>query len=218
MTGVDTVPIVNTTARSSTHLAAIAIGSGAVLGAASLLIVQLPHPINLLGTLGGPWVATAFGVGSFARRRAAAALAGAATLAAAVIAYYVMRKVVHPGAFGGFTVGGEAINYLSVGLVTGAAFAILGSAWRGGGFVARIVGPGLLAGALGTEVFVLSVRSWTGAELIWAVIQGGAAIAVALRLPGTKRGGRLALLLAILSAALAGSVILATGHRPRLFG
>ena len=207
------------TARSTARLAAIAVGSGAVLGAASLLIVRyLPHPLNLLGTLGGPWVATAFGVGSFARRRSWAALAGATSMAAAVIAYYVLRKVVHPGAFGGFTVGGEAINYLLVGLVVGAAFAILGSAWRGGGFVARIVGPGLLAGALGTEVVVLTVQSWDGAELMWAVVQGVAAIAVALLLPGTRRGGRIALVVAIVSAAVASAAILATGYRPRLFG
>ena len=209
----------DTTARSTARLPAIAVGSGAVLGAASLLIVRyLPHPLNLLGTLGGPWVATAFAVGSFARRRSWEALAGAASMAAAVIAYYFLRKVVHPGAFGGFTVGGEAINYLLVGLVIGAAFAILGSAWRGGGFVARVVGPGLLAGALGTEVIVLTVQSWDGAELMWAVIQGGVAIAVALLLPGTRRGGRLALVLAIVSAAAAGAAILATGYRPRLFG
>jgi Family of unknown function (DUF6518) len=212
-------PAMDTTLRPTAKLAAIAVGSGAILGTAALLIVQfLPHPINLLGTLGGPWIATAFGVGTFARRRAWAALAGAASMAAAVTAYYFMRKFVHPGAFGGFTVGGEAINYLLLGLVIGAAFAVLGSAWRGGGFVARVVGPGLLAGALGAEVIVLSVQSWTGAELIWAAVQGCAAIAVALVLPGTRRGGRLALGIAIVSAALVGAAILATGYRPRLFG
>jgi hypothetical protein len=205
--------------RSTTKLAGIAVGTGAILGAASLLIVRfLPHPINLLGTLGGPWIATAFGIGTFARRRAWAAFAGAASMAAAVTAYYFMRMVVSPGAFGGFTVGGEAINYLLLGLPVGAAFAVLGSAWRGGGFVARVVGPGLLAGALGTEVIVLSVQSWNGAELIWAVVQGGAAVAVALRLPGTRRGGRIALAVAVASAALAGTAILVSGYRPRLFG
>jgi NaMN:DMB phosphoribosyltransferase len=102
---------VHVTTSSPARLAAIAIGSGAALGAVSLLIVRyLPHPLNLLGTLGGPWVATAFGVGSFARRRSWAALAGAASMAAAATAYYFLRTVVHPGAFGGFTVGGEAIN------------------------------------------------------------------------------------------------------------
>jgi len=210
---------VRVTTSSPARLAAIAIGSGAALGAVSLLFVRyLPHPLNLLGTLGGPWVATAFGVGSFARRRSWAALAGAASMAAAVTAYYFLRKVVHPGAFGGFTVDGEAINYLLVGLVIGAAFGILGSAWRGGGFVARIVCPGLLAGALATEVIVLSVQSWDGAELIWAVAEGVAAIAVALVLPGTRRGGRYALVLAIVSAAAVSAAILATGYRPRLFG
>lgn len=84
--------------------------------------------------------------------------------------------------------------------------------------MARIVGPGLLAGALGTEVIVLTVQSWDGAELMWAVLQGVAAIAVALLLPGTRRGGRLALVVAIVSAAVASAAILATGYRPRLFG
>jgi hypothetical protein len=102
--------------------------------------------------------------------------------------------------------------------VIGAAFGILGSAWRGGGFVARIVCPGLLAGALATEVIVLSVQSWDGAELIWAVAEGVAAITVALVLPGTRRGGRYALVLAIVSAAAVSAAILATGYRPRLFG
>jgi hypothetical protein len=210
---------VRVTTSSPAKLATVAIGAGAVLGAASLLIVRyLPHPLNLLGTLGGPWVATAFGVGSLARRRAWVALAGAASMAAAVIAYYFLRTVVRPGAFGGFTVGGEAINYLLVGLVIGAAFGVLGSAWRGGGFVARIVGPGLLAGALATEVIVLSVQSWDGAELIWAVVEAVAAVAVALLLPGTRRGGRFALVLAIVSAVAVSAAILATGYRPRLFG
>ena len=40
-------------------------------------IAQLPHPIN--PALGGPWIATAFAVGTFARRRGPAATAGAAS-------------------------------------------------------------------------------------------------------------------------------------------
>ena len=79
-----------------------------MLGAPALLIAQLPHPTDLLGTLGGPWIATAFAVGTFARRRGPAATAGAASMVAAVVAYFAMRLVVHPGASGGFTVGGRS--------------------------------------------------------------------------------------------------------------
>lgn len=189
-----------------------------MLGAAALLIVQLPHPIDLLGTLGGPWLATAFAVGTFAPRRRWAAAAGAASLAAAIVAYYAMRLAVHPGAPGGFTVGGQIGPYLLIGLVAGAAFGVLGSAWRSGGSIGRIVGPGLLAGALGAEVIVLTAQAWTGTELVWAVIQGGAAIAVALVLPGSRRRGRLALAVGIVSAVAVGAAILATGLKLRLFG
>jgi hypothetical protein len=206
------------TARSSTRLAAIALGAGAVLGAASLLIVQLPHPINLLGTLGGPWIATAFAVGSLARRREPAAVAAAASMVAAVVAYYAMRMVIHPNAPGGFTVGGQIGPYLLIGVLAGAIFGVLGSAWRSGSVVGKIAGPGLLAGALGAEVIVLSVQAWTGVELIWAVLQGGAAVAVALILPGSRRGGRLALVIGIVSAAAVSAVILAADLQLRLFG
>lgn len=206
------------TASSPAKLAAIAIGAGAALGAAALLIVQLPRPIDLLGTLGGPWIATAFAVGTFARRRGPAAAAGAASMVAAVVAYYAMRQVVHPGAPGGFTVGGQIGPYLLIALAAGAIFGALGSAWRGGGMVGRIAGPGLLAGALGAEVIVLTVQSWNGVELIWAVIQGGAAVAVALVLPGSRRAARLALVLGIVSAAAVAAVILAADLKLRLFG
>ena len=206
------------TVRSPARLAAIAIGAGAVLGAASLLIVQLPHPVNLLGTLGGPWIGTAFAIGSFAPRRGAAALAGAAAMVAAVVAYYAMRQVIHPGAPGGFTVGGQIGPYVLIGLLAGAVFGALGSAWRSGGVIARIAGPGLLAGALGAEVIVLTVQAWTGVELVWALLQGGAAIAVSLMLPGSRRGGRLALLVGIVSAAVVSAVILAADLKLRLFG
>ena len=50
----------------------------------------------------------------------------------------------------------------------------------------------MLTGALGAEVIVLTVQAWTGVELIWAVIQGGAAVAVALALPRSRRAARLA--------------------------
>jgi hypothetical protein len=42
---------------------AIAVAIGAALGVATKLIVELPNPVGLLGTLGGPWLATAFVVG-----------------------------------------------------------------------------------------------------------------------------------------------------------
>jgi hypothetical protein len=206
------------TARSSGRLAAIALGAGAALGAAALLIVQLPHPVNLLGTLGGPWIATAFAVGTFARRRRPAAAAGGVSMVSAVIAYYAMRQVVHAGAPGGFTVDGQIGPYLLVGLLAGAFFGALGSAWGSGGTVARIVGPGLLAGALGAEVIVLTVQAWTGVELVWAVLQGGAAVAVALVLPGSRRAARLALVLGIVSAATVSAVILSVDLKLRLFG
>ena len=80
------------------------------------------------------------------------------------------------------------------------------------------MGPGLLAGALGAEVIVLTVQAWSGVELIWAVIQGGAAVAVALVLPGSRRAARLALILAIMSAAAVAAVIPATDLKLRLFG
>ena len=59
--------------HSTRELALIAVASGAGLGLASLLAVRfLPHPANLIGTLGGPWLAVAFAVGAVARDRRSA--------------------------------------------------------------------------------------------------------------------------------------------------
>ncbi|HYY07779.1 MAG TPA: DUF6518 family protein, partial [Actinomycetota bacterium] len=169
--------------------------AGGALGVASFLAAQLlPHPANLLGTLGAPWLAVAFAVGSFAPSRPSSAWAGAASMAAAVAAYYVAREVAHPAAPGGLLIRGEVVRYLAIGLLAGAAFAVAGHAWRRGGFLTRGIAAGLLAGALGAEVIVLSVRSWSGSELAFALIQGAAALAVALLLPDsrTSRGVALA--------------------------
>ena len=206
-----------TTARTSAKLAAIAIGAGAALGAAALLIVQLPHPINLLGTLGGPWIATAFAVGTFARRGPAAA-AGAGAWSPRSSRTTRCDRSFTRGTPGGFTVGGQIGPYLLKALLAGAIFGALGSAWRGGGTIGRIAGPGLLAGALGAEVIVLTVQAWSGVELVWAVIKGGAAVAVALVLPGSRRAARMALVLEIVSAAAVAAVILAADLKLRLFG
>ena len=69
--------------------------------------------------------------------------------------------------------------------------------------VARVTGPGMLTGALGAEAIVLTVQAWTGVELIWAAIQGGAAVAVAAVLPRSRRAARLAWS-SIVSAAVVG--------------
>jgi hypothetical protein len=205
------------TTRRRSSLAAVAVACGAALGTAALLIVQLPHPVNLLGTLGGPWLGTAFAVGAVARDRGSAAWAGTTSMATAVVAYYVARKVVHPAAFGGYTVGGEAIPYLLIGLVAGAGMAILGAAWRTGGWRWRAVASALLAGALGAEVIVLTSQAWRGSELAFAVLQGGAAIAVAWLLPHSVRGRVVALIVGTGSAAVVGGAILALDLPLRLF-
>jgi hypothetical protein len=186
------------------------LAAGAVLGVAALLAVRsLPHPANLVGTLGGPWLATAFAVGTRAKGRPSAALAGAASMAAAVIAYYVARKLLNPSAFGGFTVRGEAFPYLVTGILAGAGMAVLGALWRSGGRRWRGVAPGLLAGALLAEVIVLTSRAWSGPELLFAVLQGGAAFAVAWVLPRSLRGRLVAVVVGGGSAAVVGGAILA---------
>jgi uncharacterized protein DUF6518 len=191
-------------------VAVIALGAGAAVGLASLLAVRfLPQPANLIGTLGGPWLATAFAVGIVARKRWSAALAGAASMAAAVLGYYLARKAINPAAYGGYFVRGEAIPYLVFGLIAGAGIAALGAAWRTGGVRWRGVAAGLLAGALGAEVIVLMSRAWRGRELIIAALQGGAAVAVAWILPRSFRGRIVALVVGGGSAAVVGGVILA---------
>lgn len=82
-----------------------------------------------------------------------------------------------PAAPGGYTVRGEAIPYLVIGLLAGAGMAVLGAYWRKGGTRWRAVAAGLLAGALGAEVIVLMSRSWRGPEKTLAILQGGAALA-----------------------------------------
>jgi hypothetical protein len=204
--------------RSTSSLALIAVAAGVGLGIASLLAVQLlPHPANLIGTLGGPWLAVAFAVGATARSRGTAAWAGALSMAAAVSAYYFLLKTMNPGFRGGYTVRGEAIPYLVIGLIAGGGMAVLGASWRNGGVRWRAVAAGLLAGALGTEVIVLMSRAWRGPEQVLAVVQGGAAIVVAWVLPRSLRGRVLALIVGIGSAMVVGGVILAFDLPLRLF-
>jgi hypothetical protein len=205
-------------ASTASRLAVVAVWAGAGLGAASFLLVQLPHPVNLLGTLGAPWLAVAFAVGAFAPSRSSSAWAGAASMAAAVAAYYVARKLVYPAAPGGLLIRGEVIRYLAIGLISGAAFGVAGHAWRQGGFLRRGIAAGLLAGALAAEVLVLSVRAWRGSELAFAVLQGAAALAVALRLPGSRQSRGLALAVGASSAGIASAIILIADLPLRLFG
>lgn len=196
----------------------IAVATGAALGVASQLAVRLlPHPANLIGTLGGPWLATAFAVGAATRSRRSAAWAGTASMAVAVVAYYLARKALNPAVAGGFTVRGEAIPYLAIGLVAGAGMAVLGASWRTGGTRWRAVAAGVLAGALGAEVIVLVSRSWRGPELVFAVLQGGAAIVVAWILPRALRGRLVALVVGGGFAAVVGGAILALNLPLRLF-
>jgi hypothetical protein len=199
----------NLRARTARPLA-VAVVAGAALGLASLLAVRfLPHPANLLGTLGGPWLATAFAVGVVTRDRRSAVLSGALSMASAVVAYYVARVVLNTEAYGGVTVRGQAIPYLIVGLLAGAGMAVLGALWRSGGWRWRAVAAGLLAGALGAEVIVLMSRAWRGRELMLAVLQGGAAVVVAWVLPRSFRGRIIALIVGWGSAAVVGGAILA---------
>jgi hypothetical protein len=205
-------------AWTSGKLALVAVSAGLALGVASFLVVQLlPHPVNLLGTLGAPWLAVAFVVGASARSRSSSAIAGAAGMAAAVAAYYVARRVAHPDAAGGLLIRGEVLRYLAIGLLAGAAFGVAGHAWRRGGFIRRGIAAGLLAGALAAEVIVLSVRAWRGPELALAVIQGTAAVAVALRLPGSRPARPVALGIGAATAALVAAVILIAELPLRLF-
>jgi hypothetical protein len=196
---------------------ALAVVIGVALGVASKLVVRLPNPVGLLGTLGGPWLATAFGVGVVVRSRRTAPWAGAASMAAAVIAYYAVRKIMSPAVAGGITVRGEAIPYLVIGLAAGAAMALLGALWRGGIVRWKVLAPGLLAGALGAEVIVLSVRSWRGSDLLLAVVQGGAAILVALLLPRHRVSRIAALAIGAASAVAVAGIILAADLPLRLF-
>jgi hypothetical protein len=203
---------------SPARIATIAVVAGAALGVASQLVVRLPDPIGLLGTLGGPWPRPRSRWEHWPRTGVTAWWAGAASMAAAVTAYYVLREILNPGAFGGVTVNGQAIPYLVFGLFAGAAMGILGASWRTGGFRKKVWAAGLLAGALGAEVIVLSVQAWRGDDLLMAVLQGGAAIVVARKLPGSRIGGLIALGIGAASAALVAGVILAFDLPLRLFG
>jgi hypothetical protein len=197
--------------------AAVALFAGAALGLASLFAVRfLPQPANLLGTLAGPWLAAAFAVGAATRDRRFAALLGALSMASAVTAYYVGRVALNAEAYGGLTVRGQAIPYLVIGLFAGAGMAVLGALWRSGGWRWRAVAAGLLAGALGAEVIVLTSQAWRGRELVFAVLEGGAAVVLAWTLPRSSRGRIVALIVGAGSAAVVGGAILALGLKLRL--
>jgi hypothetical protein len=130
-------------------------------------------------------------------------------MAAAVAAYYVALKLMSPAAPGGLTVRGEAVPYFEIGLLAGAGMGALGAFWRSGGTRWRAVAAGLLAGALLAEVIVLTSGTWSGPERVFALIQGGGAIAAAWLLPRSLRGRFIALLIAGASAAIVGGTILA---------
>ena len=66
-------------------------------------------------------------------------------------------------------------------------------------------------------MLVLSVRAWRGSELAFAVLQGAAALAVALRLPGSRPARALALTVGASSAAIAAAIILVADLPLRLF-
>ena len=198
-------------------LAAIAVGGGLALGVASFLLAQLPHPVNLLGTLGAPWLAVAFAVGAFAPSRTSSIWGGAASMASAVAAYYLARRLAHSSAPGGLLIRGEVLRYLAIGLLSGAVFGIVGHAWRRSAFVRQGIAAGLLAGAFAAEVLVLSVRAWQGSELAMTVVEGAAAVAIATRLPRNRPARALALGIGAVAGALVAAVILVGDLPLRLF-
>ena len=127
-----------------------------------------------------------------------------------MIAYYAARLTLSPHAPGGLLVGGEVVPYLVIGLLAGTGMAVVGALWRTGRARVRRSGrPDSSTAALGAEVIVLASRAWRGRELVFAAIQGGAAVLVAWILPPSLRGRVIAMIVGIASAVVVAGAILA---------
>jgi hypothetical protein len=138
------------------------------------------------GTLGGPWLLTAFAVGAFTGSRRRGAAAGAVALAVGVVTYYAVFRLVEERT--------STLDAVVVGtawtlgaLPIGAAFGWAGGAWR------RTRGPrwtAVLAGALVGEALLLWLQgrlvggTWRQEDAVialqtQAVIGVGAALVLA---------------------------------------
>lgn len=145
-------------------------------------------------SLGAPWLAVAWAVGTLAGSPARAALTGGCGLALGTFAWYALSTVA----------GGPAEDYARlavvwavVALVAGAVFGLGGAAYARGGRLARTAALALVAGTLAGEALLLATE-WTNragrAALAAELFAAGAVLALGFR--------RTAPLLALLLAAI----------------
>jgi hypothetical protein len=146
---------------------------------------DFPH-VQALGraavALGGPWLATGWGVGALSGTRARGALAGALALALGTAAWYLLSVAAngHPSDYAP-----TAAAWGAVALVAGALFGCAGAAWREGGRVAGPIGVAALAGPLAGEAALLGAE-WSG-RAAQAVLAGEVAAAFVLLFAARRR-------------------------------
>jgi Family of unknown function (DUF6518) len=191
-----------------TVLGAVFLG---VVGRAAVRVGgQLPDgaALSALGrsfvSLGAPWLAVAWALGTVAGSRRRGARVGGATLALGTVSWYLLTV-----AAGGRGAAPYAVPLVfawgAVALPAGALFGLAGAAWRDGSVTERAVSIAALTGAFAGEALLLA-REWTGRAADGA-LAAEVVVAIAL-LVAARRRTPLALTIALfaLSAiAMAGA-------------
>ncbi len=174
-----------------------------------------------LENVGGLWVAAAFAVGAFSRRRLSGLVSGAVAMVGAVVVYDVYGQVRH-----GLAIPAEGSApspmfhvrpfWLIVGLVVGLVFGALGG-WWGEQPVHAWLPAGLAGGVIMGEILALSVgglpHPMFSSTLALVQAAGGLAGASVL---GGREGWWQAAALALAVGGAIGVVELATGLPSRL--
>jgi len=188
----------------------LALGAALFLGVAGRVAVhagaRLPHggdELEALGraavSLGGPWLAVAWAVGTLAGSPARAAVSGGAGLALGTFCWYALSTVA----------GGPAEDYARVAaawavvaLFAGAFFGLAGCAYARGGPRLRAAALALVAGTLAGEALLL-FGEWTG-RAGRAALAVELAAAVAVLAVGARRT---ALVVAVVLAGVVAVVV-----------
>jgi hypothetical protein len=152
----------------------IAVAAGIAFGAAVRISRHASTPIPKIGALGVPWLALGFAMGALERDRRRAALAAAIALVTAVGTYYFSQWFIEGRSTFGYAFRMGVLWSLGAALA-GAAFGMLGSAWRAR--VGSTIAVAVISGAFVGEALLL-LGTWRsdaaqvvlGCELVVGVV------------------------------------------------
>ncbi len=198
--------------RSMTRLG-LALGAGAILGAAAWTADQFVYPWNVLipANAVGAWVAVAFATGALGTRPLGGALRGLAALLVGVAVYELLTGTLGYGVSSGGAVHASLV-WGTVAAVIGPVFGLAGATWRGSRGWPRAIAAAFLGAALIAEgvgfggarlVHVGQLVYDPGALLLAGEIAVGLALPWLLLRPGERRSGYLAMVVLAVLAAVA---------------